>query len=54
MTVLMKKHPPALRPGDTIGIITPSFPSHVFPIGIEVELDATAGTITFLENGVMP
>lgn len=31
-----------------------TFPSHVFPIGIEVELDATAGTITFLENGVTP
>lgn len=29
-----------------------TFPSHVFPIGIDVELDATAGTITFLENGV--
>lgn len=30
-----------------------TFPSHVFPIGIDVELDATAGTITFLENGVI-
>ncbi|MFC4683580.1 hypothetical protein [Exiguobacterium sp. s149] len=56
--MLTRKHPPALRSGDTIGIITPSFPAparfpaHVFPIGIEVELDATAGTITFLENGV--
>lgn len=29
-----------------------TFPSHVFPIGIDVELDATAGTITFLEDGV--
>lgn len=29
-----------------------TFPSHVFPIGINVELDATAGTITFLETGV--
>lgn len=29
-----------------------TFPSHVFPIGIEVALDATAGKITFLEDGV--
>lgn len=29
-----------------------TFPSHVFPLGIDVELDATAGTITFLEDGV--
>ncbi len=36
MSTLIK--PTALRPGDTIGI--------------DVELDATAGTITFLENGV--
>ncbi|WP_335871860.1 S66 family peptidase [Bacillus sp. 2205SS5-2] len=29
-----------------------TFPSHVFPIGIEVILDTTQGTITFLEDGV--
>lgn len=29
-----------------------TFPSHVFPIGIDVLLDATNGTLTFLENGV--
>lgn len=29
-----------------------TFPSHVFPIGIQVELDATNGTIRFLEDGV--
>ncbi|EDL65633.1 S66 family peptidase [Bacillus sp. SG-1] len=29
-----------------------TFPSHVFPIGIEAELDADNGTITFLEKGV--
>ncbi len=29
-----------------------TFPSHVFPIGIDGELDATSGTITFLEDGV--
>ncbi|MFD1738467.1 S66 peptidase family protein [Bacillus salitolerans] len=29
-----------------------TFPSHVFPIGIEVNLDATKGTIMFLEDGV--
>ncbi|MFD2046145.1 S66 peptidase family protein [Ornithinibacillus salinisoli] len=29
-----------------------TFPSHVFPIGIEVVLDTTQGTITFLEDGV--
>nr|WP_205603807.1 S66 peptidase family protein [Bacillus mesophilus] len=44
--------------GDTdIPIITNvdighTFPSHVFPIGIEIELNATTGTITFLEDGV--
>nr|WP_280139685.1 hypothetical protein [Oceanobacillus limi] len=31
-----------------------TFPSHVFPIGIEVKLDTTqGGTITFLEDGVL-
>lgn len=29
-----------------------TFPSHVFPIGVDVELDATNGTITLLKNGV--
>ncbi|RDI45565.1 S66 family peptidase [Falsibacillus pallidus] len=29
-----------------------TFPSHVFPIGIKATLDATKGTITFLEDGV--
>ncbi|WP_349409899.1 S66 peptidase family protein [Pseudalkalibacillus sp. SCS-8] len=29
-----------------------TFPAHVFPIGVEVELDATNKQITFLENGV--
>ena len=29
-----------------------TFPSHVFPIGIQVELDATNGEIRFLEDGV--
>ncbi|MGD6968250.1 S66 family peptidase [Rossellomorea vietnamensis] len=29
-----------------------TFPSHVFPIGIEAEMDAGAGRITFLESGV--
>ncbi|WP_371068973.1 S66 peptidase family protein [Sediminibacillus sp. JSM 1682029] len=29
-----------------------TFPSHVFPIGIQAELDADHGNITFLENGV--
>lgn len=29
-----------------------TFPSHVFPIGIEVKLNSTNGIITFLENGV--
>ncbi|WP_421383074.1 S66 family peptidase [Bacillus salacetis] len=29
-----------------------TFPSHVFPIGIEAELDADNGRITFLENGI--
>jgi muramoyltetrapeptide carboxypeptidase len=29
-----------------------TFPSHVFPIGIEAELDADRGRITFLESGV--
>lgn len=29
-----------------------TFPSHVFPIGIEVELNAVDGSITFLEDGV--
>ncbi|SFA87101.1 MULTISPECIES: S66 peptidase family protein [unclassified Bacillus (in: firmicutes)] len=30
-----------------------TFPSHVFPIGIKVELDATKGCITFLEDAVV-
>ncbi|MFZ3590677.1 hypothetical protein ACOI1C_15845 [Bacillus sp. DJP31] len=30
-----------------------TFPSHVFPIGIEIELDASSGTITFLEDAVI-
>lgn len=30
-----------------------TFPSHVFPIGIEVELDARKGTITFLEDALI-
>lgn len=30
-----------------------TFPSHVFPIGIEVELDARRGTITFLEDALI-
>ncbi|MGG4265130.1 S66 family peptidase [Peribacillus simplex] len=30
-----------------------TFPAHVFPIGIEVILNATQGTITFLEDGVI-
>jgi muramoyltetrapeptide carboxypeptidase len=29
-----------------------TFPSHVFPIGIKAEINADAGMITFLENGV--
>ncbi|MBN3555672.1 LD-carboxypeptidase [Fictibacillus nanhaiensis] len=29
-----------------------TFPSHVFPIGIKVKLDANQGTIEFLEDGV--
>ncbi|WP_214690354.1 MULTISPECIES: S66 peptidase family protein [unclassified Exiguobacterium] len=29
-----------------------TFPSHVFPIGIQVELDTTNGVIRFLEDGV--
>ncbi|WP_456272541.1 S66 family peptidase [Bacillus sp. AK031] len=29
-----------------------TFPSHVFPIGIEAEINADAGRIIFLENGV--
>ncbi|MGM0845134.1 MAG: S66 family peptidase [Bacillota bacterium] len=29
-----------------------TFPSHVFPIGIEAEIDADSGRITFLESGV--
>ncbi|WP_026695440.1 hypothetical protein [Peribacillus kribbensis] len=29
------------------------FPSHVFPIGIEVILNADEGTLTFLEDGVL-
>ncbi|RIW33998.1 LD-carboxypeptidase [Bacillus salacetis] len=29
-----------------------TFPSHVFPIGIEAEMDAGNGRITFLESGV--
>ncbi|WP_188652699.1 S66 family peptidase [Pontibacillus salipaludis] len=45
--------------GDTnIPIITNvdighTFPSHVFPIGIGIELDASNGCITFLEDAVM-
>ncbi|MEI5905981.1 S66 peptidase family protein [Bacillus spongiae] len=30
-----------------------TFPSHVFPIGIKVKLNATKGIITFLEDGVV-
>lgn len=30
-----------------------TFPSHVFPIGIQVELDAANGSITFLEDAVV-
>jgi muramoyltetrapeptide carboxypeptidase len=30
-----------------------TFPSHVFPIGIEIELDASRSTITFLEDAVI-
>ncbi|SES94335.1 Muramoyltetrapeptide carboxypeptidase LdcA (peptidoglycan recycling) [Salinibacillus kushneri] len=30
-----------------------TFPSHVFPIGINIELDAEQGKITFMEDGVL-
>ncbi|WP_018664704.1 hypothetical protein [Heyndrickxia acidiproducens] len=30
-----------------------TFPSHVFPVGIQTELDTTRGEITFLEDSVL-